>query len=154
MSPAKTTKTSTLTKIPFRLKGIKTEEFAVIEGSYKEGERIGIRQQLSFGYNPEKNEVVVSPRYEYHQSAPFMIISISCVFNIHLLSWGKWFDEKSKKLVIPKQVALHLTTLAVGTTRGVLHSKTEGTIFNRFFLPTWNLTEAIIEDCVIDGKSQ
>ncbi|WP_262906606.1 hypothetical protein [Tenacibaculum finnmarkense] len=36
--------------------------------------------------------------------------------------------------------------ITVGTTRGVLHSKTDNTIFNEFILPTLNVSQMITED--------
>ena len=38
--------------------------------------------------------------------------------------------------------------LTIGTTRGVLHSKTENTPFNSFLLPTLNVNELVKKDVV------
>ena len=35
--------------------------------------------------------------------------------------------------------------MTIGTTRGILHAKTEGTCFNKYVLPTINVTEIIKE---------
>jgi len=36
--------------------------------------------------------------------------------------------------------------LTVGTVRGILHTKTEGTNFNGFVIPTINVTELVTSD--------
>jgi hypothetical protein len=40
----------------------------------------------------------------------------------------------------------HLTMITVSSVRGVLHAKTEGTIFNKYLLPTLDVTEMVKED--------
>jgi len=40
----------------------------------------------------------------------------------------------------------HLSVMTVGTARVVLHTKTEGTFFNRFLLPTINVPELVTDD--------
>lgn len=40
--------------------------------------------------------------------------------------------------------------LTIGTTKGVLHSKTENTTFNHFVLPTLNGNELVKNDVVFD----
>jgi hypothetical protein len=44
----------------------------------------------------------------------------------------------------------HFGVITVGTARGVLHSKTDGSIFNDLILPTINLTEIIKDDIIFD----
>jgi hypothetical protein len=36
--------------------------------------------------------------------------------------------------------------ITVGTARGVLHAKTEGTTLNKFFIPTVNVVEMVTDD--------
>jgi hypothetical protein len=59
-------------------------------------------------------------------------------------------DTQKKQVKIPKDFLTHLAILSVGTARGVLFSKTEGTIFSTFILPTINLQEMINEDAIFD----
>lgn len=46
--------------------------------------------------------------------------------------------------------------LTIGTTRGVLHSKTENTPFNSFLLPTLNVMELVKKDVVfkLEGEKK
>jgi hypothetical protein len=36
--------------------------------------------------------------------------------------------------------------LTIGTSRGILHAKTEGTEFNKFILPTINVNQLVEKD--------
>jgi hypothetical protein len=49
-------------------------------------------------------------------------------------------------LTIPKGFLAHLAMISVGTARGILHCKTENTIFNNFVLPLVNVASMIPED--------
>ena len=73
-----------------------------------------------------------------------------CLFQISPDSRSELLQETGKKIVMPNGFINHLTTLTVGTTRGILHSKTENTPFNRFFIPTINVTKQIKGDVEIE----
>lgn len=55
-------------------------------------------------------------------------------------------EAESKTLTVPKGFLCHLAMLTVGTSRGILHAKTEGTCFNKYVLPVINVTEIIKGD--------
>ena len=55
-------------------------------------------------------------------------------------------DNKTNTLNVPHGFPGHLAMLTGGTTRGILHAKTEGTCYNQYVLPTINVTEIIKED--------
>ena len=46
----------------------------------------------------------------------------------------------------------HLIVLTIGTVRGILHAKTEGTKYNSYILPTINVAELIKTDIVFSKK--
>lgn len=71
-------------------------------------------------------------------------------------SWNSFEDVKNSELTIPKNFISHLVMLSIGSTRGVLHAKTENTMFNKFLLPTINVNELIKEDMkfVMDSNDQ
>lgn len=60
------------------------------------------------------------------------------------------FNSVTNTLVIPKGFLRHLAMLTVGTSRGILHAKTEGTCFNKYVLPTINVTLIIKEDATFN----
>ena len=129
--------------VPFRLSKIQTLEFAIIERSFSDVEEVQVTQAFNFSVDPETQQVGIASRYEFSQKSPFMIIEVRCVFNIEPEGWKSWMNIQEEVLVIPRNVATHMAVLTVGTTRGVLHAKTEGSHFNIFVLPTWNLSKVI-----------
>ena len=44
-----------------------------------------------------------------------------------------------------------MATIVVGTVRGIIHAKTEGTVLNAIVLPPINLTEIIKDDILIEN---
>ena len=49
-------------------------------------------------------------------------------------------------MTFTKNLVTHFSVIAIGTTRGVLHAKTDGSKFNDFVLPTIDITQIITED--------
>src|SRR5690554_3971284 len=137
--------------LSFRLSGINTEEYAILEEGYKDGEDVGLATFLEFGIDKERKILGSNVKFQFEQEKkPFMIISVTCGFEIEPDAWISLIDEKSNKLIIPEGFASHLAVFTVGTTRGVLHEKTNGTKFNDYFIPPINLTELITGDIEID----
>ena len=46
----------------------------------------------------------------------------------------------------------HITMISISSVRGVLHAKTEGTEFNKYLLPTLDVTKMVEEDIKFDIK--
>ncbi|MFV1977501.1 MAG: hypothetical protein ACC651_17300, partial [Candidatus Scalindua sp.] len=69
---------------------------------------------------------------------------VSCHFEISPESWSSFLNEE--KIIFPKNFLTHLTLLSIGIARGVLHSKTDGTEFNKYILPTLNISQMLNED--------
>ncbi|MCP4053319.1 hypothetical protein [Mesoflavibacter sp. CH_XMU1422-2] len=135
-------------KIGFKLNKINTQQFAIIDDSYSsEKDDFTIETNLGFGIDSKNAAIISLVKIEFEQDQnPFLIIEVSCEFDISSEFW-KEFDNKDK-VRIPKGFMAHLAMITVGTTRGILHSKTENTKFNEFILPTLNITEMITEDGV------
>lgn len=136
-------------KIGFALKKITTEQFAIIESAYKEGDLVDLKAGLRFGINFEHNIIsVVFSTNLFQEKSPFLIIEVGCHFNITTEAWNSFYNESKTELIIPKGFIGHLVMLTIGTTRGVLHSKTENTPLNSFLLPTLNVNELVKKDVV------
>ena len=88
-------------------------------------------------------------------SKPFLIIEASCHFSISDSAWADMLNSETNSLVVPKGFLCHMAMLTVGTSRGILHAKTEGTCFNKYVLPTINVTDIIKEDAAFSfNKSE
>lgn len=64
--------------------------------------------------------------------------------------------EIQNKGSVPVDFLRYMGTIAVGAARGVIHSKTEGTVLNAVVLPPINLVEIIKEDLLVEknGKEE
>jgi hypothetical protein len=132
--------------IGFKINKINTQQFAIIEDSYdSDNEEFSIETNLGFGIDSENTAIISLVKIQFEQkNIPFLIIEVSCEFDIDPSFWNKFENEES--ITMPKGFMAHLAMITVGTTRGVLHSKTENTKFNEFVLPTLNVTEMINKD--------
>lgn len=141
-------------KIGFALKKITTEQFAIIESSYKEGDLVDLKAGLRFGMNLDNRIIsVMFSANLIQEKSSFLVIEVGCHFNITPEAWDSFYNESKAELVVPKGFIGHLVMLTIGTTRGVLHSKTENTPFNSFLLPTLNVNELVKKDVVFKVES-
>ena len=136
-------------KIGFALKKITTEQFAIIESAYNKGAIIDLKAGLRFGINFNNNLIsVFFSTSLIQEKSPFLLLEVGCHFNITNDAWENFYNETRTELVVSKGFISHLVMLTIGTTRGVLHSKTENTPFNNFLLPTLNVTELVKHDVI------
>jgi hypothetical protein len=131
--------------IRFSLVKISTDQFAIIPGSFKIGEVVNLKTGLQFGADKENKIISVKASFQFEQQTiPFLIIEASCYFKIEPNDWNSFVKET--EVVVPKSIITHFSVLSVGTVRGILHAKTEGTNFNGFVIPTINVTELVTGD--------
>lgn len=137
------------TEIGFILNQIKTDQFAVFEENYKETETIQLTTLMNYGLDSETKVFVVIPKFTFEiNEKPFMTIQVSCYFEINPAAWDRFISNG--KTIIPKGFICHTAMHAVGTARGILHCKTEDTLFNKFILPPINVDAMIPDDVVFD----
>jgi hypothetical protein len=135
--------------INFSLLKIKTEQFAVFEENFNKNEVINLNTNLAFGLNSNDKVFLVTPKYTFeNEGKPFMAIQISCFFKIEDATWNSFM--KKKQIIFPKDFVAHMAMITVGTSRGILHAKTESTIFNEFILPQMNVAEMVGDDILFD----
>ena len=129
------------TPISFLLKGISTNQFALIKESYQEGQEIKIESNLRFGVDKDNAGIIVIFNVKLDcGDSPFLVLEIACEFDIEKKSFESLKDSDKKSITLPMNFSRHLAVLTVGTSRGVLHAKLEHTDFKQFFLPTINVT--------------
>ncbi|MCF8428545.1 MAG: hypothetical protein K9G64_00325 [Bacteroidia bacterium] len=137
------------TPVGFELKGIKTEQFAIMEENYVPKKETGLGTELQFKLNQTNKQIAVFLGFEFIQGKKiFLKIQVSCHFQIEDGSWNSFIKEN--KVIIPKGFLAHLAMITTGTSRGVLFAKTEATQFSKFIVPTLNVEEMIKEDASFD----
>ncbi len=138
-------------KIGFSLLSISTEQFAIIEESFDTKGIVEINVGTSFVVEKEKKLVSNLFKVQFTQDKQtFLILETACHFEISQEAWIEFFVEKTNVLTLPRGFAGHLLMLNIGTSRGVLHCKTEDTVYNQFMLPTINVNNLIETDVVMD----
>ena len=131
--------------IGFKIVGIKTEQFATIEANFVEKKKTVVITDLEFKANRELLQIAVFATFTFEiAKKPFIILQISCHFKVSDESWQNCLADTSA--VFPKDFMTHLTMMTIGTARGILHAKTEGTSYNRYLLPTINVPELVTGD--------
>ncbi|NBW34803.1 MAG: hypothetical protein EBR30_07245 [Cytophagia bacterium] len=132
--------------VEFSIVKVITEQFAIIEKAFAETEEINLNTNLRFAIDRDERVVVVYVLFKFEQKdIPFLMVEVSCRFLISTNSWTA-FIKDDVNTVIPKEFLTHLGMITVGTARGVLHTKTEGTGFNDFILPTINVVDMVKDD--------
>ncbi len=135
--------------IGFALAAIKTEQFALFEGNHSPKKEANITTSLEFKINTDQKLIGVFATFTFEQAKKvFIKIQVSCHFNIEPDTWTSFL--KDSNVIVPKNFISHLTILTIGTSRGILHAKTEGTEFNQFILPTINVNQLVDADAVFD----
>jgi hypothetical protein len=133
--------------IGFSLKKVATEQFAIIEDGFDEKGKVRLNTSMRFAADEKAKFIAVFTSFIFDSNnKPFLLIEASCHFSIEDVAWIEMFNSEINSLSVPKGFLCHLAMLTVGTTRGILHAKTEGTCFNKYVIPTINVTEIIKED--------
>lgn len=138
-------------QISFKLLNIVTEQFATFEVENLP-EVKDLRYDLQFSINPEKRIVSCRMKFQFlHNVQPIIVLTVVCNFDVEESSWNNQIIS-NKKITLPKHFLEHLCVLTVGTARGVLHTKTENTFFNKFIIPTLNVSNLVEKDVVFEIK--
>lgn len=137
--------------LSFKLVDISTKEFAVLEDSYTDGEKVRMGTFVNFGHNKGERVLGAILKFQFDQNEkPFIVISATCSFQLEEDAWNSLLIEDGKKIVIPEGFASHMAVITVGTIRGILYEKIKDTPFKDYIIPPVNLTELIQEDVVIE----
>ncbi len=134
--------------IRFKMLRIVTEQFAILRDVLPSND-ISVDSNIGIKYAENGKNVVIELAISYTSGQEqVMLLKVSCTFAIHEEDWKSLVSEG--KVVVPKNVIDYFLSQTVGTARGILHCKTEGTIFNSLILPSMNVSEILKEDMVIE----
>lgn len=141
---------SEIESISFQLIKVTTEQFAIIQESYDDSnESINLTINIRFGIGENSNVIASFVKVSFEQEEkPFVLIEVGNHFKIDPKNWEK-IKNDGEGVTVPKGFAQHLVALTIGTMRGVLHCKTENTDFNKFVLPTINVTDLVTKDVLL-----
>lgn len=135
--------------IKFQIHRIETIQFALLKDEITEDH---LSYAVRFGFGIDTEAFIVRSMFHYElmsEKSSALLIEVAVDFRIDSESFNKEFF-KDDKLFIEKGFAAHLSVIAVGTTRGILHEKTRETKLNMFPIPTINVSNQIKDDVFID----
>lgn len=136
--------------VGFYLANINTEQFAILTKDLENEPELSLNIDINFGLDQNTEMIGCFVQIGYLQNSQLaMIIEVKCEFQIEKEAWLSFIKPK-KKIKIPKGFLQHLAIISVGTTRGILHAKTEKTVYNLYPLPTINVSEKLTTDQVFD----
>lgn len=142
-------------QISFTFIKITTEQFALLDDYVGKKENFNLQTQFKFGVNSSNKVLAIYCLFRFiHEEKPFLILETSSQFKIKDNSWGFLIDQKNNNISFPRNFVIYLTMLAVGTARGILHAKTEDSIFSNMILPAINVDKIINSDVVLSLKEE
>mgnify|MGYP001062240764 CR=1 FL=1 len=131
----------------FRMARINIDQFAILTDIVPNGS-LEVNVTLSLKYSMDVRRIATSMSFVFgEESERILMLELTCEFEIHEEDWLAAID--GSKLVIPKVMLEHFAVQTVGTARGILHCKTEGSQFNGIILPPVNVTELVTEDMIL-----
>lgn len=127
----------------FRLVNIKIDQFAILQEHFPHQD-LTLNLEIGTGANKSDRIVVNKLRVNIVKENDLLLtITISCFFEIKPDSWKEW--EHDNKVKIPRSFLVHTAIHTLGTMRGIMFCKTEGTLYQQLILPPTNV------DSMIDG---
>lgn len=134
--------------IRFKMFRINVDQFAMIEEPVNPT-GISFGTTLNMDFSLSDRNVRIRMGFSFVQNdKKIMLLNVACEFNIHEDDWGN--VDNGENFVYPKYFIECLLTQVVGTARGILHCKTEGTSFNNIIIPPIDVTKMIDGDIVIN----
>lgn len=139
-------------KLGFAFTGLRTVSFATIEKAYKKTGETNLITGLGFGLDIEDQTVTCNTRFSFEKKKdqPFLILEVQALFQIEKNDFINKMKQNDNTYLVTKNLAVHFAVLTIGSARGILHAKTEGTSFNEFLLPTIDVNNILIEDVTFE----
>ena len=130
--------------INFRMTKITVEQFAILADTMPQSS-LNLTTELELKYNTAACMVATVMKFTFEaDTGKIMMLQVCCEFEVLKDDWEK--HTKEGKTVLPKELIAYFLVQTVGTARGILHCKTEGTPFNCIVLPPINVSNMVKED--------
>ena len=132
--------------ISYRFSKITTQQFAIIEDVYNSEDEVNVKWNLGFNCLDGTFIVNGTTRFEFltNQNTPFIIVEVKCDFDI--ITPDPDMVKNNTIVKLPKVFGINLLSIMIGVTRGIMHAKTENTIFNKYIVPLIKLEEFVTDD--------
>lgn len=132
----------------FSLVGITIDQFALFEDNYRASGALKMGIGFEFSRELEKNHISVFSKVTILCDSDLALtLKVKTKFEIEKSDWASIHSDSG--ILLPADFARHLAMVNIGTTRGILFSKTEGTLLASYLLPTINIKDFILGDIKI-----
>ena len=129
------------------MRQIRVNQFAILADEVPSGV-IPVEFGIQFKTDTVGKWIAVAFKAQYmNESVPLLLLETQCDFQVKPEDWDSLANEG--KLIFPVEFLRHIALHTVGTARGILFCKTEGTAFSRFILPPINLESMLNEELII-----
>lgn len=133
--------------IRFRMTGIHVRQFAILANSAPDKD-VTIDTNIGVKVSVRDRKVALEMEFVFlSEEERILLMTLQCEFEIHKEDWLTLCTEDT--ITIPKNTIEYFVVQTVGTARGILHCKTEGTPFNHLILPPIDATHIVQQDIVI-----
>jgi hypothetical protein len=137
--------------ISYRFSKIEIKQFAIFPDLYDSQQNTETTINLNFAVNLKRTNIrctalIIASQKEKH----ILILELAYIFDIAPEGWQEMQNGDTWK--VPIEFLRYMGSITVGTARGIIHVKTEGTVLNSFILPPFNLADSIKEDYIIHQK--
>lgn len=137
--------------IPYRISHIETIQFAIFPDNFVNGQEVMVNTNCGYNVRSDLNQVrnVISVNYIQDEKL-LLVVQLACYYDIA----PEGFEAIKKEGKIPVDFLRYMGSISVGTMRGVIHAKTEGTVLNPVVMPPINLEDMIKNDLLIEDQPQ
>ena len=138
--------------VEFQLTAITTEQFATFMERFSRDTPITSEPTLRFSSDKARRAVAVFVRVTHTQAGEdLLVLEVGSHFQFSEGGWASLLDASAPgdAIRLSRELAAHLSFLAMGTLRGVQYEKTLGLDCGRLILPLINVAEAMTEDIIL-----
>lgn len=134
--------------IDFSMKQIKVEQFAILSETLPKDSNVNVESTFSVSVDSKSHTVGMRVKINYlAEKEVLLTLTLVCMFAISDESWNSLISNDV--ITIPRGFLVHMAVHTLGTARGVLFCKAEGTVFQQIILPPMNVDAAFKEDIAL-----
>lgn len=127
----------------FQMTRISVPQFAILAERMPDG-KVSLNTELEFKYNADAPNLMTAVRFKFISETtevPLLVLEVACEFAVHPDDWGSL--KKDGSIDIPVSLMEIMAVHTIGTSRGIMHCKTEDTPFSGVMIPPLNVRKIL-----------
>jgi len=132
--------------IPYKISHIETTQFAIFPDNYINGQQVLVNTNCGYNVRSDLNQVrnVISVNYTQNEKL-LLVVQLTCYYDIA----PEGVDSIKAEGKVPVDFLRYMGSISIGAIRGVIHTKSEGTVLNPVVMPPVNLEEMVQNDLML-----